>query len=235
MRNLFEKAKEILGKTKPFFKKVAEILEPIKAFINKNNEIFKPIFVLTAICLIIAAALSLTNSLTEAKIAKITEENKTKEMSAILPAKTYLQVDFKLDPTKEDANFSMYKAMNGEQVEGYIITTSAKGYGGEIVVMTAFDSGSTIKAVSILNADNETPGLGQNVTTEAFTSQFKGVNNELVVVKTAPDNMAGEIKAVTGATISSKGTISAVNTARNALEEFLTLPSNKSIGGGTNE
>ena len=97
------------------------------------------------------------------------------------------------------------------------------------------DNSKVIKAVSILSADNETPGLGQNVTTEAFTSQFKGTLNEMVVVKTTPDNMAGEIKAVTGATISSKGTVKAINAARIAIEEYLTQSSDNSIGGGTNE
>ncbi len=242
MRNILEKIKELfkkissaLLKIKPIFEKIAKFLEPVTSFVKKNDEVFRPIFVLTVICIIISSALSLTNSLTVDRIAAINLENKNKEMSALLPADNYLEVHFKSETVKNDTNFSIYKALNGEELEGYIVTTSAKGYGGEIVVMTAFDNANIIKAISILNADNETPGLGQNVKTEEFTSQFKGVIGKAEVVKTAPDKSSGEIKAVTGATISSKGTVNAVNIAKATLQEFQSLPSNQNNGGGADE
>ncbi len=237
MHNLLKKVKELLGKAKPIFKKLAKLLEPIANYVKKNDEIFRPIFVLTAICVIIAAALSLTNSLTAARIEQINLKNKNAEMAALLPAENYEEAVVMFETA--DPSFSIYEAKTGKEVLGYIITSSSKGYGGEIVIMTAFNPDKSIKGISILNADNETPGLGQNVTTDAFTSQFKGVSEKLTIVKTAPDNIAGEIKAVTGATISSKGAVNAVNLAKEYLEGYLTISENKQTqnenGGATIE
>lgn len=211
IRNIIKKALAVLGK----------VFRPIKALMKKHYDILNPIFVLTAICLIVAAALSLTNSLTVHRIAAINLENKNKEMASLLPADTYNEGVLMWESA--DPNLSIYEAKTGEEISGYIITTTAKGYGGEIVVMTAFNPDKSVKGISILNADEETPGLGQNVTKPEFYSQFASLKNDAIVVKNSADNTAGEIKAVTGATISSKGVVAAVNSAREELNAYLTV------------
>ena len=100
------------------------------------------------------------------------------------------------------------------KIIGYIFKTSAKGYGGEIQVMTAVKPDASVAAVEILDASGETPGLGQNVTEEYFYSQYNGRPHDIVVVKGGnADKAKNEIDAVTGATISSKAVTEAVNTA----------------------
>ncbi|MDE5682291.1 MAG: FMN-binding protein, partial [Mailhella sp.] len=56
----------------------------------------------------------------------------------------------------------------------------------------------------------ETPGLGSRVSEESFTKQFKG-KPYAVALK----NQGGEIDAISGATVSSNGTVLAVNDAGN--------------------
>lgn len=214
MPNLPEKIKPIAVKCGKFF-------SPIKAIIKKHYDIFNPIFVLTVICLIVAAALSLTNMLTEDRIAALNLENKNQQMASLLPADTYNEGLIMWESA--DPNLSIYEAKMGEEISGYIITTTAKGYGGEIVVMTAFNTDKTVKGISILSSDEETPGLGQKVNNPDFYLQFSGLNTEAQVVKNAADNTAGEIKAITGATISSKGVVKAVNLAREELNAYLTV------------
>lgn len=221
-KDFFRKIKNILEKTKPLFQKIGEFLSPLKAFYKKHFDIFNPIIVLTVICIVIAAALSFTNSMTKTKIAEMEFAKKEAEKRALLPADTYAQ--HTMNGFEDDANFSFFTAENGNETVGYIVTTSAKGYGGDITVMTAFLPSGEIKSISILNADNETPGLGQNVTKEDFYSQFSGTTDKTTVVKSSPDKEKSEIAAVTGATISSRGTVKAVNAAREALNAYLTTP-----------
>lgn len=222
MSSFLNKLKALGAKLKPALAKVSEFLSPVTRFIKKHNEILNPIFVLTAICLIIAMALSVTNSLTSARISAMNLETKNREMAALLHADSYTEQT--VAGYEADRNFSFYSAITGSEVGGYIVTTSAKGYGGDIVVMTAFNTDKSVKSISILSADDETPGLGQNVNKESFYSQFAGLIGNATVVKNQADSSKGEIKAWTGATISSKAVTSAVNNARAALETYLAAP-----------
>lgn len=210
---------DFVKKIKPVFEKIKKLLSPLKNFYTKHTDILKPVIVLTVICIAAAAALALTNSLTKGKIEAINLENKKREMEALLPADTYTQQSV---PDYDNINnFSLYKAEQNGAVVGYIITTSAKGYGGNIVVMTAFAPTRSVVGISILSADDETPGLGQNVKKESFYSQYSRLTGKAVIVKNSADNSNGEINAITGATVSSKAVTTAVNTAEDALNSYL--------------
>jgi len=86
-----------------------------------------------------------------------------------------------------------------------------KGFHGDIGVMVGIDI-TTDKIIGIgITTHSETPGVGSRVKTDlSFRSQFKGIPvNETVKVKAD----GGQIDAVTGATISSRGVCNAVNNA----------------------
>ena len=88
--------------------------------------------------------------------------------------------------------------------------------------MTAILPDGSVNAVEILDVSNETPGLGQNATQEKFYGQFSGMSGTLSVVKSGADNSAGEINAVTGATITSRAVTKAVNEALDLSKEIKT-------------
>lgn len=172
------------------------------------KEILLPTIVLLVICVVAAALLGGTNILTKDKIASINAETKAAAMQTVMPD----AVSFS-DEVEADDNMAYTCAVDGQgNTIGYAFTVSESGYGGEIQVMVGINTDGTVKKVQIVAADDETPGLGQNVKKDSFLGQFIGKAGELKVVKTAP-SADSEIQAVTSATISSSAVTRAVNAA----------------------
>ncbi len=174
------------------------------------EEIGKPTVVMLAICIIVTLALSATNMLTKDKIASLSQKQQNDSMQKLLPAESYTEGTLEADGEE----ITYHTAKDGDVVKGYIFVTSAKGYGGDISVMTALDHNCKVAAVEILDASNETPGLGQNVKNESFYSQYIGrFTSDTTAVKQGTAKADNEINAVTGATISSSAVTNAVNEA----------------------
>ena len=97
---------------------------------------------------------------------------------------------------------------------GYVVKAAAKGYGGNVTIALGIAGDGKIMGIQILDASNETPGLGQNSTKEEWNQQYVGATADktLNVVKDgsgSADN--GTINAISGATITSKAVTRAVN------------------------
>ncbi len=191
-----------------------KLLEFFKA--NKDD-ILKPVAVLLSICIIIPLALSLTNKLTSNRIAALAKENEQKAMELLISADSFEPQSFGEGDSKFD--FSIAKSKDGN-ILGYIFVTDARGYGGDVSVMTAIGTDGKIIEISILDVANETPGLGQNVTKEAFYSQYEGKTADVTVLKNGADSSANQINAWTGATISSRAVTTAVNKAMANFGEY---------------
>lgn len=122
--------------------------------------------------------------------------------------------------TSNNATISEAYRLLGEEDEtaGYSVTVSSTGFntGTPIVMKVTFDAAKTnVTGFEVLEQD-ETTGLGANITTEEFTSQFAG--------KTAPV-YTGDMSAigtafdqVSGATMSSKAVAHGINAAAEYLE-----------------
>ena len=106
---------------------------------------------------------------------------------------------------------------NNKNIVGYVFTTSAKGYGGDIVTMVGVLSDGTVSGMDFLSI-SETAGLGMNADTDEFKNQYVGKSGEIGLNKNAPGE--NEIQALTGATITSKAVVSAVNAITAAYEEI---------------
>ncbi len=186
------------------------------------KEIVIPAISLFLICLVATALLGFTNQITAPKIEQLaieTENNAKKEVLSDA-------ADFsdKMTATLDETEYSYYEGLDSDKnVIGYVFTTSAKGYGGDIKVMVGVDKSGSVTGVSILEI-SETAGLGMNAKNESFLKQFLSKNGEISVIKngTPADN---EISALTGATITSKAMAKAVNTA---------LALYKQVGGESN-
>ncbi len=200
-----------MDKVLSFFKSV---FSKIKGFYKKYCDIINPTAVLAVICIVVTLALSSTNLLTKDRIAELNEQAKKAAMEKLIVAE-YTEVTEKLG----DSEITYYIATKDGETVGYIFTVSAKGYGGDISVMTAVNPDGNVIAIDILDASGETPGLGQNITKFEFYKQYNGLKNGITVSKsTAGEN---EIQAVTGATISSKAVTSAVNQALDYAEQII--------------
>lgn len=96
---------------------------------------------------------------------------------------------------------------------GYIFNiTTKKGYGGDIVLTVGIQADGTCNGYSVLSI-SETAGLGMNAQTDAFKSQYAGVNvDSFTVVKDGTGSSDdSKIDAISGATITSKAVTGAMN------------------------
>ena len=180
--------------------------------IKKNREdIIKPVGVLLAICIIIPLALSVTNKVTAKKIAELEKENSKKNMKSLVSADDFEKCS--------DGGIEYYTAIKGGETAAYIFTESAKGYGGDVSVMTAVKPDGTVAGVAILDVSGETPGLGQNAAKESFYSQYAGLKKGVSLLKNSAKAENNEVDAVTGATITSTAVTRAVNAALDDFEK----------------
>lgn len=192
-------------------------IDKLKKFIKNNLDIIKPTAVLTVICLVVTLALSLANLVTAKKIEERAKQTQMQAMSKVLDGEYT-----KLTENINGSDIEYYLTEKDGETVGFIFTVESKGYGGNISVMTAVKTDGTVAAVQIVSADNETVGLGKNVTKEAFYNQFTGLSGDITAKKFGTANKQNnEIDAVTGATISSRAVTDAVNTALEYAEQII--------------
>lgn len=173
---------------------------------KKIKEYAAPTIVLFVICIVAAFLLAVTNNVTAPKIAEVNAENEAKARLVVFAdAKSFGEETVNADgirlvPALDESGATI----------GYVVVTVEKGYGGDISVMTGVDLEGKVTGVSILSM-SETAGLGANASKESFLSQFVSKVAGMTVTKNAPAE--NEIKALTGATITTKAVTAAVEAA----------------------
>ena len=178
------------------------------------KNIIKNAIILTLITLIAGTALAFVYSITKEPI-ELAEKKATQEayQTVFSTAKSFESTGFSDDSAYADSKIhEVSKAVDGTNTLGYVMTVSSKGYGGDIKLAIGIDMQGSITGISILDASNETPGLGAKVTEDKFTSQFKGL--AIGEVETGVD-------AISGATYSTNGVKNAVHAAQDFFEKNL--------------
>ncbi len=165
------------------------------------DKVIRPIVVLCAICIVITGALAATNSVTATVIAEAKAAAEKAARSELLPeADDFAEVT---DVSVENVA-AVFEATNGT---GYVITSTAKGYGGTMTVMTSFTPDGQIKQVKVTE-QGETQGIGSNVADNpSYWEKYAGLDGS------APLTLGTDVDAWNGATISSRALNSAVNSA----------------------
>ncbi|MCX7922834.1 MAG: RnfABCDGE type electron transport complex subunit G [Clostridia bacterium] len=189
------------------------------------RDIVKPAIVLVIVCIVVSVCLAFTYSVTRDKIeerARVAAESARKEV--LSEAKTFEKVDgieqiIKAKP-EFDVVIEAYRGLNDNGLEGYVLAVETKGYGGIIKITVGVDNGGKVSGVKI-GENNETPGLGTKAKDEPFMSQLVGLlpKEPLTVVK-AKKTKPEEIEAISGATITSKAVVKAVQAAVGISEEL---------------
>lgn len=114
----------------------------------------------------------------------------------------------------------IFVAKKGEEVVGYGVNFIASGYGGEMVNAIGLLNDKTIAGFrNIQNA--ETPGIGTKIAEPEYYELFEGKNFAAGEVKGAQG--AGgedEVPLISGATVSSKGVLDALNTVLPIYDEI---------------
>ena len=188
------------------------------------KEMIKMMVVLSLICGVAGVTLAALKQAT----GPIIEEQVLTFVQA--PAIQSVLAEHDNDPIKDRRNFdvdgktvTVFPALQSGHLVGLAFETSGKGYGGQIGVMVGFDTRAmTLSGIGITTL-KETPGLGSRVAEHGYTTQYRGHSIETVELK----KNGGDIEAVAGATISSNGTVSAV---QDAISIFNTLKSRLADG-----
>ena len=153
------------------------------------------LFLITAVCV---GLLSVVNQITAPTIA-------LNSMSAELESMKQLIVeadDFNEVVLANEGDITkIYLATKQSEIVGYVLNVMPNGYGGPIEILVGINNDLVVTGVDLLS-HSETPGFGANASKPEFIEQYIGAEGEMSVTKNAPG--AGEVQAITGATITSE-------------------------------
>ncbi len=170
------------------------------------KEFLIPTVTLFVICLVATFLLGMTNSVTAPIIEQLAIETEIKSRQVVFAdANSFGEAEILEDGT------SVVAALDESgNVIGHVVVNTTKGYGGDISVMTGVDAEGKVTGVNILS-HAETAGLGAKAAEQSFRDKFLGHVFGITVSK----DKAGEnsIDAITGATITSRAVVEAVNAA----------------------
>ena len=175
---------------------------------NNWSRIGKPIVVLSLICVVVTGALAATNEVTAPIIeaARIEAENAAR-LQVLPEADDFTEVT----GIAVDGVSAVYTANNGA---GAAITASAKGYGGDVVLMVGINAEGSIAAI-VVTEQGETKGIGSNVVSNnEYLAQYSGLSAAQPLV------LNQDVDALSGATVSSTALIDAVNAAITAYNQI---------------
>ncbi len=195
--------------------------EPAKPFLQR---IPKPVVALTLIALIAGVALSGVFSMTKDTIDEQKEKAAWAAYQEVVPG----AVTFEAVPEAQEIKGQIYgndfgRVTINEVVRGLddsgntagyaIAVTSAEGYDGNIGLSVGLTSDGTINSISFTEL-HETPGKGSLAAEPLFKDQFNGRSAAfLKLLKDGGSSKDNEIDGISGATISSKAIVNAVNAA----------------------
>lgn len=178
------------------------------------KEIINMVVVLTLICVISALSLALVHGVTKKPIedAKF-EFLKKPGVKAVLtgydndPIKDRIAVPLGKDKRGRPVNLLVFPARKNGKTFAVAFEGSGKGYHGDIGVMVGVDvAKDAITGIYVVD-QSETPGKGDLILRPSFTDPFKGKSFK-------KDIEIGDIEALSGATFSTNGVLTAVNKAR---------------------
>jgi electron transport complex protein RnfG len=181
------------------------------------KEIARLIIVLTLISAAAGLLLAYTNKVTLEPIGAARRKETIEALALVLPP-------FDNQPSTctnliaaQGRVWTFYVARrNGQYAGAAFESSSRKGYGGEIKLMVGVTAEGMVKEVRILS-QQETPGLGTKVAETPFRGQLANKPVEGTVWKVRKDG--GAFDAVTGATISSRAVLEAIQAGLDVYRE----------------
>ena len=181
-----------------------------------GKDMFKLGLNLLIISAVAALLLALTNSVTASTIAQRNEQANAEARKLVLEsAQDFEEVkDVKTDNSKGVEVSEIYEAKDASgNTVGYTLKVLPSGYGGTIELMVGIDSAKgQVSGINVVS-NSETAGLGAKSTDPEFSDQYKGKPlEELSVLKKGTPGDT-EIKAISGATITSTAVTNGVDAA----------------------
>ena len=159
---------------------------------------------LLIICLVAGLALAATYNLTAPVKAANDEARAQEALRAIYPdAQSFTALTEEELGEVKNSGFDTVTAAYRTDDGGALVTLTVQGY-HEMSIMVGIKPDGAVAGYEVLS-HTETANLGDRVTKEEFISQFRGV--------TTPVRYGNGVEAISGATFSSNGVLTAINTA----------------------
>lgn len=158
---------------------------------------------LALICIVAGGLLAGTYSLTRPKIIAQAQAEEGAGLEEVMPEAA------RFEPIKKGDEVIYYRALDKDgKFIGTAFKASGKGYSSIIEVIAGMLKDGTITNIKVIS-QNETPGLGAQVSEKNFTQQFKDKKD------------LNEVTAITGATISSRAVIDSVKKRALEIKELI--------------
>ena len=168
-----------------------------------KNKIYLQLgLILLAFCLVATALLAYVNTITKPQIDKIKTLEAEETRRTLIP-------DSDFEEITSDITYYIAKDNKTKEVKAYVFTAEKNGYNGPVKTMVAVDNNFQIIAIKVTD-QSETPGLGSNSTQPKFSEQFKGKTSEQLIVDKDGGVPPNCIKAITGATITTRAVVNSV-------------------------
>ena len=182
------------------------------------SEMLKMIGVLSLICALSGLTLASVRQATAPAI----EEQVLINVQG--PALEQVFRDYDNNPVKDRKKITLadgreitvFPAMKGGKLVALAMETFGKGFGGPVGIMVGFATdGQTLTGIGATTL-KETPGLGMRLLEPEYGAQFIGHSVQGVALQ----KDGGNIAPIAGATISSTGSVAAVNEAIKIFQEI---------------
>ncbi len=184
-----------------------------------NNQIVKLGIRLFLFCLFAAVALGITNEVTKGPIAEQALASKMAALKKVMPGSNYEELTYEELPEGSELDeLFVAKNENGE-IDGYALTASPQGYGGEIPITIGVSKEGYVTQVYV-GSLQETAGLGSRVGEAEFMDQFIGI-------PASSTTLRDDVNIISGASISSGAFLRAANDALSYTENTLGISPNR--------
>ena len=165
-----------------------------------------PIVFLTLVVFLSVVSLTLMDQVTREKILTAQQAEIQEMLATLFP---------NLESFEYDEDSGLYTILDDTAIIGQARMLQAGGYGGAIDILLGIESDGRLRGIRIIS-QQETPGLGAKIIESQFLDQFAGLSvNEIALSRDG-----GSVDAITGATISSRAVVEAVEeTVRGSFEQ----------------
>jgi len=182
------------------------------------RDIIKPAVILFLVCIIVAISLAFTYSVTKIKIdERATQDALAARKEVLTMADSFEKINNTEELIRQNPGFTIvkeaYRGIKDSEVQGYVFSLESEGYGGTINITVGINSKGELSGI-IIGQNRETPGLGSKAKEAPFKSQLTNIKPEgpLTVIK-GMKSKPEEVEAISGATITSKAVVRAVQAA----------------------
>ena len=182
------------------------------------KNIVKNTLILVAITLTAALCLSVVYAVTKDRISEAEEKERMDSFYTVMPdANEFKDMSVWVKDWNENrpggadivSAFGSYDK-TGDFIGIVVSVVSHNGYGGDITLSLGVNSDGVITGMKVTSM-SETSGLGAECQNETWQAQFKGKSSEALVYTKKGAEAPDEIDALTGATITTKAVLEAVN------------------------